>query len=336
MDSDAIVAAALQVASTWGVEVDGPLDLEGTVRLRAGGRRSEPYRAVVKERLPERLARATPLPAGNVLVVAPYIGRSAGSALRERGAAYLDATGAAHLEWDGLLIHTESPGRPRASVPRARPVGDAQNQIYSKAGQRVVFVLLAWPALSSSTLRTIAGCARVSLGSAHNVVDALTAAGHLVGEGGARRLVNGADLLTRWTDAYVMGLGRGLDQGRFVAEDPQWWRDLDDVRRGGALVGGEAAVSVLDPWLSPRTVTLYAERTPTELFLAHRLRRADDDGPVQLRKCFWASPEGASQAALVPSPLVYADLMASGEPRQRDAAARLRGTDDRLVDLDRS
>lgn len=340
MDADAVLTAALRAASDWGVSADqqsaSDVDAERLVSLRSSRGGARVYRTLVKERLPERLARSTPLPPGDVLVVAPYIGPAAGAALRERGADYLDTGGAAHLEWDGLLIHTERQPRAHENGPRATTPGDAESRIYSKAGQKVGFVLMAWPALSSSTLRTIAECAGVSLGSAHKVVDALVDAGHLVAHGDGRRLARGADLLTRWTDAYVMGLGRKLARGRFTTDDPTWWRALDEVRGAGALVGGEAAVSVLDPWLSPRTVTLYADGTPTELFVAHRLRRADADGPVFLRERFWTPPAEASRDALVPTPLIYADLMASGEPRQRDAAARLRGSDDRLVGIDRS
>lgn len=67
-----------------------------------------------------------------------------------------------------------------------------------------------------------------------------------------------------------------------------------------------------------------------------RLRR--DTGPdatVELRQRFWDVP-ALSEAATVPAPLIYADLLADGDPRLVEAAAELRKNDDDLRRLDES
>jgi hypothetical protein len=59
---------------------------------------------------------------------------------------------------------------------------------------------------------------------------------------------------------------------------------------------------------------------------------ANGSGNVHLRQRFWRASDEASW--VVPSTLIYADLLASGDPRQREHADRIRATDDRLTRLD--
>lgn len=334
MNTDEVLDQGLRTLARWDVRpAPAPAGRDGQLRLEAGGRGARTYLLVVKEGMPERLARSTPLPEGDVLVVAPYIGAAAGEALRARGADYVDGTGAAHLAWENLLVHTESSGgsdRPRRDDRPGGP-GRHRARLRTRVGQQVVLALLTWPTLAAQPLRTVAAAAGVSLGAAHQVVDALEQTGHL---DDSRHLVRGADLLTGWIDAYAVGLGARPDLGRYAAPAPDWWREAHDLDGHGVQIGGEAAVSVLDPWLSPRTVTLYADEVPAPVLAAHRLRR-DEDGEVHVRRRFWRVPPGEEPQALVPVVLVYGDLMASGDPRQQDAAARLRENDARLVDIDR-
>lgn len=102
---------------------------------------------------------------------------------------------------------------------------------------------------------------------------------------------------------------------------------------GGAQVGGERAGSRIDAHLRPTTATFYVEAVPADL-VAHFRMRPHDDGVVEFRRRFWQSPGPGTP--LVPSPLVYADLVSSGDSRQREHAERIRGVDDRLVEIDRS
>jgi hypothetical protein len=54
-----------------------------------------------------------------------------------------------------------------------------------------------------------------------------------------------------------------------------------------------------------------------------------------LRKRFWTIPVLA-ESDTVPTPLIYADLLADGDPRLIEAAAELRGSDADLRRLDES
>jgi hypothetical protein len=65
----------------------------------------------------------------------------------------------------------------------------------------------------------------------------------------------------------------------------------------------------------------------------YRLRKAAGEGDVEVRQRFWHLDDRREELT-VPTPLVYADLVASADPRQLEAAAHLRGHDDLLRRLD--
>ncbi|MDQ2582420.1 type IV toxin-antitoxin system AbiEi family antitoxin [Saccharothrix yanglingensis] len=195
------------------------------------------------------------------------------------------------------------------------------------------FVLLSWPSMAHKPLRELASAGGVSLGTAQAVVDDLTRAGYLYEVAGERRLGRAGELLNRWSEAYSTRLAPVLSLGDFEASDISWWRDSEDeLTRLDVQVGGEAAASVLDPHLIPSTLTLYADERPRSLIGKHRLARAEQAGNVHVRRRFWTV---ARQAWIVPPTLIYADLLASGDPRQREHADRIRLSGDRLAHLDR-
>jgi hypothetical protein len=74
-------------------------------------------------------------------------------------------------------------------------------------------------------------------------------------------------------------------------------------------------------------LTIYVEELDPMLSIVNRWR---SDGPpnIMVRRKFWHGPfelDGQSDSPLsVPWTLAYADLMATGEPRQRAAARELR------------
>jgi hypothetical protein len=177
----------------------------------------------------------------------------------------------------------------------------------------------------------------VSLGTVKTVIDELARAGYLYERGNERRLARGAELLDRWSEAYSISLDATLALGEFAAADLSWWRDAEDELLSlGVQVGGEAGASLIDPHLRPASLTLYATQLPVQLIGRHRLARAENDGNVHIRTRFWKEPFPEREPWIVPSPLIYADLLASGDPRQREHGDRIRSGDDRLKRIDRT
>jgi hypothetical protein len=284
-------------------------------------------------RLDRQRATAMALPAERpLLLVAPHMPDTVAEVLRERGVDYVDAAGNARLAWDGLLVDV------RGRRPRGIPVpgnDPSASRAFTRSGVMVVFALLSWPELSGRPVREIAAVSGTAVGTVHTVLGALSAAGYLYRSGDGRRLNRAGELLDRWAEAYAVTLARKLRLGSFALDDTSQLGDLEDALRDrGAQLGGELAGSRIDPNLRPTTATFYVEGVPADVVARFRLRRDEPDGTVHFRHRFWR--QRSPDAMLVPSPMIYADLVSSGDPRQREHAERIRGVDDRLVELDRT
>jgi hypothetical protein len=332
---------AVQEALSWlrqfglrGAVVQEPVvdrTVDAFVQVRAGSGATRTYAADLKRSVRPELASALhPHAELPTLILARSITERAAEVLRARDIDYLDEAGNAHLAWDDVLIDVRGrrvPERPRSAYsPRGR-------KAFGRAGLQVGFALLSWPHLAAAPLRRLASVSGVSLGSTKMIVDDLSTAGYLYEVAGKRRLTGTGELLSRWSEAYSITLAPALALGEFSVPDISWWRTAEEELTGaGVQVGGEAAASLLDPRLVPASLTLYAEEIPLALVGRHRLARANGLGNVSIRRRFWAMP---GDAWIVPTPLVYADLLASGDPRQREHADRIRIDDDRLADLTR-
>ncbi len=331
--------------------------------------RSRSYAVEARPRMSAAVAAALDVPPGlPPLVVAPVIGDAAAGVLRARGVDFADAAGNVRLAWEGVLVDVRGRRPPRGTrVPRPAAAARA----FTRSGAQVIFVLLSRGDAATLSLRELARIGGVSLGTAQIVVDDLTRAGFLTPGPGARALVRGGELLSRWTEAYVVSLAGKLSLASFSVPDPHWWDDTD-LRAAGLLVGGDLAAGFVDT-SGPTAATLYAEHVPTALVADHRWRRDDARGTLHVRRRFWQSdddadarpgrPDGTGSAPLaqavpmqpipaplvrsvaaplakpvaaplVPAPLVYADLIASGDPRRRVHAELLRARDPLLALLD--
>lgn len=304
-----------------------------TVAVDAGPRRRLAYPAVVRAgSVDRRLATALTLPDERpLLLLAPYVPDAAADVLRARGVDHADAVGNAHLDQGGVLIDIR--GR-RPTARTAGPPDPAASRAFTRSGVRVLLTLLTHPETAARPVRHLAEASGVSVGTAHTVLHDLTGAGYLRDGTAGRTLHRGGELLDRWAEAYAVTLARAASLGSFTLPDPSRAEDLtSDLLAAGAQLGGEAAAQRIDPHLHPSTTTWYVDELPADVLTRHRLRR-DDLGSVHLRRRFWPRP--TTYSATVPAPLVLADLLASGDPRQRDHAERIRRAEPGLVELDRT
>ena len=339
-DLNALLDRLTAVLAAWGIEMsvaqapgpDASVDLD--VTLDAGARGTRRYPTVIKRGLLDR-ARATAmaLPSERpVLVLAPHVPDAAADALSERGAQFIDGAGNVRLGWEGMSLDVRG-YRPRAAaVPRKDP---SASRAFTRSGAQVVFALLSWPEMGARPVREIAAASGTAVGTVHAVMSALAGAGYVYESNGGAGLNRAGELLDRWAEAYAVRLAQKLELGSFTPADAGRLADLEKAALGyGAQLGGEVAGARIDPHLRATTVTFYVEAIPAELVAQFRMRRDDADGTVHFRRRFW--PLRDAGAMVVPSPLVYADLVSSGDPRQREHAERIRRIDDRLVEIDRS
>jgi hypothetical protein len=242
------------------------------------------------------------------LVLTTYVSPRTADAFRRAGVQYLDAAGNAWITFGDLLVDVR--GRPRTDhemIPRR-----AAGNLFSAGRAKVVFALLAWPELWHARRRDVAHAAGISLGQAHNALALLAEAGY-----GSDEIRPGqTPLLALWAAAFPTGLATSLRLATFHGDvDELNMPTADDV----AFVSGERAVIDL---LRPATLTLYVEKLDPRLPIVNRWR-TDRKPNIVVRRAFWHAPhqdDTGAGLAIAPWPLVYADLLASDNPRVRDTA----------------
>lgn len=252
------------------------------------------------------------------LVATWFVTQRSADALRRLGVQYVDAAGNAWVEFGDVLIDIRGRRalREREYEPSATP-----SNLFSTARSQVAFALLTWPWLWKAPQRTLAAMAGVSLGQANNALKLLRRAGFDPNTGGRR-----SDLLDLWAAAFPTGLAQKLTLGTYhgSVESLEKVRGEDGLLARQASVSGEVAARDL---LHPASLTIYVEHLDPLLPVRFRWR---SDGPpnVIVRRRFWTAPDATDndhggpddEAGLAPWPLVYADLLASPDPRVQSAA----------------
>ncbi|MDO5645178.1 MAG: type IV toxin-antitoxin system AbiEi family antitoxin [Dermabacter sp.] len=253
-----------------------------------------------------------------LLLLGPRVTERSAEMFRRLGINYLDAAGNASIGFDG--VHIDVRGRHRARGPvGARPPRLTRGgvNLFSAKRSQVIFTVLSWPDILDSPVRDIARVAGVSLGQAQQTLDLLTQYEFV--DHRRRLLGPGRDrLIDQWAAAFPTSLGAASKTRRFSGKVT-----IAEPTGAAVYVSGEAGVPNL---LRPETAVLYAAEFPTELFRQQRWRRDEEQPNIFFRHQFWqppgeSTPPGAHQA---PWLLIYADLLAAHDSRQREAAQQLR------------
>lgn len=240
------------------------------------------------------------------LLVADYITPPMAEELRVSKIAFIDTAGNAFIDQPPMFVWVKGEKRPDATG-LDRPAGRA----FQATGLQVLFALICNPEWAEMPYREIAKRAGVAHGTVGWVMAELPELGFVTELAGKRRLVNRERLLQQWAEFYPRALRPRLALGRFRAETLDWWNTIDPGKYE-AVLGGEPAGGRITGYLRPGTATFYAEKIDPRLLVDLRLR-PDVGGNVVIYRRFWTF--AADDAALAPAPLVYADLMASGDGR---------------------
>ncbi len=246
-----------------------------------------------------------------LILVAPYVTRDMAQRCRELKLPFIDTAGNAYFDGAGLLIYVV--GLPRPEAMTSKPY-----RALASAGLQVSCALLSEPRLLQASQREIARCAGVALGSVGPVIKDLQQRHYLQARKlGKRKLVNAGRLLDEFVTHYRVTLRPKLLIRRFSAE-PAGLRHLN-VAQYDALWGGEVAADRLTHYLKPQQFTIYASEPITKLVAAARMK-ADPNGNLEVLRRFWQWEAEPSRSDVVPAILVYADLLATNEPRNLETA----------------
>ena len=262
------------------------------------------------------------------LLVAPSLKEPLARQCRELELPFLDGQGNAFLKDKDLLIVVS--GQRQAAAKAAGQRSATSGKAAMPPGARLVFALLSKPELISATSKTLQAASGVALGSVPGVLGDLERQGLLrrLGWGKGCAVSNWGLLLDRWGADYPNTLRPKLRSLRFRSPGQGlWWKQVDPQVFGGQW-GGEVAASQLGTVLVPEQSMLYLQPEAMRLGLAQLVKtqglRSDPEGDVTVVEAFWNNERLALSGATVPIPLVIADLLASLDTRNIEAAGELR------------
>lgn len=259
------------------------------------------------------------------LLVAPKISTAMAGHLRDFDMQYIDASGNAYLKAPGMfvLVKGETPGKDH----ELDTLLQEEARVSTGTALRLAFVLLCEPKMLNAPYRVLSHAAGVSLGAIGLILNDLEKRGLISGAKGSRRLVDRERLLREWVVTYPLSLRPKLKARRFSAANSNWWNNLD-IGRYDAMWGGEMAADIMTSYLKPEKWTIYMHANQmrqnlSRLVMNNRLR-ADPDGDIEVLEAFWKPVINSDvQDDIVPSLLVYADLIATMEPRNLELAAAI-------------
>jgi hypothetical protein len=191
------------------------------------------------------------------------------------------------------------------------------------AGLKLTFALLCRPRLLDENYRNIATTAGVALGTVGAGMKDLEARGffNLETHPRDRMLLDPERMIEEWVTHYPVTLRPKLTLGRFRA-DPEQLQQID-LAPFAACWGGELAAEKLTHYLKPANFTIYTGEPIAKLVVAGRMR-AEADGNVEILEKFWNFPAAQTDKNdapdVVPPILAYADLLATNDGRNAEAA----------------
>ena len=264
------------------------------------------------------------------LLIADYINPKMGARLKAADIQFLDTAGNAYINQQPVYIYIVG-NKPQQEFAKKYQV--KTGRAFQPAGMKVVFEFLKDGELVNASYREIADRAAVALGTVGWVVYDLITHGFLL-EGfneNQRKLVEFDLLLDKWVEAYPYKLKGKREIGKFTTDDPYWWKTIN-TEKFNAEWGGEIAAAKYTNYLNPQHGLIYIDRAKMATFLqAARLRKVDPfirhDTLIDLVEPFWkeTNEEGRTKNAGLVHPIIaYADLIETGDPRNLDAAYKLR------------
>ena len=247
------------------------------------------------------------------LLITEYVTPPIADQLKDQNIFFIDTAGNAYINEHPLYVFI------KGNKPLLTLQAEPQKRLFKPGGLRVVFVLLNNPKMINKPYRDIAKVAGVALGTIGWLIRDLKEMGFCIEIGKRnRKLMNLENLFKRWVEAYPEQLRPKLILERFETNNHNWWKEIN-IKEYGAYWGGEVGAAKLTGYLKPAKVAIYTNEPFGELVLKNRLRKAEK-GNVEILTPFWNFKYEQEDQDVVPPILVYADLMATADPKNIEAA----------------
>jgi hypothetical protein len=225
---------------------------------------------------------------------------------------FLDTAGNLYLPTDTFVADIRGKARP------ARPFKN-EYRANNPAGLKIIFALLCRPALAGAQYREVAKFARVALGAVGPVLNDLTQRGYLQrGKTPIGALLRRKELLNEWVTYYPANLRPTLRPRRYQADREQLIQT--DLEPFGAYWGGEYGAEKLTRYLRAEHFLIYTPGTPPPALMTKARMRLAADGNTETLEAFWLPALVEKPTTIAPPLLIYADLMATADTRNLEAA----------------
>ncbi len=267
------------------------------------------------------------------LLLANYVAPSAAERLLSEGFEFADAAGNIYLNSPAAYVLV------RGNRPERVPMSTE----FTPADLQLMFAFLARSDLTRATYREMAASSGLSLGKISGTVKKLEAAGYLGRDRtGALFLADPRRMLERWEFGYLERLRPTLNPTGYRPLGPAGFRHVIQAAADipGVLLGGEHAAARLTGTLHPSTLTLHVPAGEAKDVAARlKLARSAEEPTVTLLNRFGPSagsesqeldrfpsePTGQRETGIANPILVRAELLATGDDRLLEVAARLKG-----------
>ena len=244
------------------------------------------------------------------LLITDYINTELFELIKKLKINFLDSAGNAYINYPPLFIN----------IKGNKPVYKktiTKSKTFSVSDLQTIYTLLCNPGLEQNSIREIGELAGVAKSSIHLTLNTLKAQGFLILDNRLKKIVNKEKLLQKWIVLFPEKLKLKHFIGRYETTDNNFWEKIN-INQYGALWGGETAAAKLTSYLTPAIHTVYIGNKQGEFILRNRMRK-NPAGNIELYNQFWKFKDD-SDLSIVNPILIYADLVATGDPRNIETA----------------
>lgn len=257
------------------------------------------------------------------LLIAPKLTEAAANKCKELRLNYIDLEGNAYINLPDFFILIKGQ---KLDKHQNNPINYTRgNNALTPTNMRMMFALLCNPELLNAPYREIAKVAGIALGTVGWGFNDLATRAFTLGDGkkNNRVFMQQEKLIQEWVINYPIKLRPKLNPRRYKANKVDWWKNLL-VKNYEAQWGGEVAADKLTRYLKPNFFTLYMhgkdiKKNLNKLIVDNRLV-PDKMGDIEILEAFWDFDDADFLPEIAPTLLVYADLVASNDPRNLETA----------------
>ncbi len=250
---------------------------------------------------------------GRPLLITEYVNPELMETIENNEINFIDAAGNAFIKVPPLFIKIKGNKLEKKNKIRT------PESTFNTAALQVIFTLLCNPGIEKRTIRVIEENAGVAIGTVHKTIQEIVEQGYMIARNFQRYTwKNKKELIDIWVTLYPEKLRPKYVIDKYkVAED-----QLNNLQlvNYNALWGGEAAAARLTNYLQPFIYTIYLdEKWKGEFVLRNRLKK-HPKGNLELVKKFWNFRTDYDNQDITHPILIYADLLATGDPRNIETA----------------